>query len=46
VQKTLLNYLEGVAIGIFQNIYVEQMAGDYLQEIVEKQLKPDKGRIR
>ena len=36
---TLLNYLEGVAIGIFQNIYVEQMTRDYLQEIVRKAVK-------
>ena len=36
---TLLNYLEGMAIGIFQNIYVEQMARDYLQEIVRKAVK-------
>jgi hypothetical protein len=34
-----LNYLEGVTIGIFQNIYVEQMARDYLQEIVRKAVK-------
>lgn len=34
-----LNYLESVTIGIFQNIYVEQMARDYLQEIVRKAVK-------
>ena len=33
---TLLNYLEGVAIGIEQDIYVEKMAKDYLKEIVHK----------
>jgi hypothetical protein len=29
---TILNYFEGLAIGIAQDIYIEQMARDYLQE--------------
>jgi len=36
---TLLNYLEGLAVGIFQNVYVEGMARDYLQEVVRKAVK-------
>jgi hypothetical protein len=33
---TILNYFEGLAIGIAQNIYVEKMARDYLQEALKK----------
>jgi hypothetical protein len=33
---TILNYFEGVAIGIAQNIYVESMARDYLENILKK----------
>lgn len=32
----LLNYLDGVAIGIEQGLYIDKLAKDHLKEIVEK----------
>ena len=32
----LLNYLDGIAIGIAQNLYIDSLARDHLQHIVEK----------
>ena len=36
---TLLNYFQGLAIGIEQNVYIEQMVKDFLQEHLEKEVK-------
>jgi hypothetical protein len=33
---TILNYFEGIAIGIAQKVYVDSMARDYLNDIVKK----------
>ena len=36
---TLLNYLQSLAIGIKQKVYLEEMVKDFLQERVEKEVK-------
>ena len=33
---TVLNYLDGVAVGVEQKVYIEEMAKDYLEAIVHK----------
>jgi hypothetical protein len=35
----LLNYLDGIAVGIHQDVYIEQMVKDYLQLSVHKAVK-------
>jgi hypothetical protein len=36
---TLLNYLDGVAIGVSQGLYIENLAKDHLKEIVSANVK-------
>lgn len=36
---TLLVYFQGLAIGIEQDVYIEQMVKDFLQEHLEKEVK-------
>ena len=36
---TILNYLDGIAMGIEQNVYIETMAKDYLDSTVAKAVK-------
>ncbi len=36
---TILNYLDGIAMGIEQNVYIEQLARDYLESTVHKAVK-------
>jgi hypothetical protein len=36
---TLLNYLDGVAIGVRQGLYIEDLARDHLKEIVSANVK-------
>jgi hypothetical protein len=33
---TVLNYLDGIAIGIYQGLYIEELARDHLQPMVEE----------
>lgn len=33
---TILNYFEGIAIGIAQHVYMEQMARDYIEDVAKK----------
>jgi hypothetical protein len=35
---TVLNYLDGIAIGVEQRLYVEELANDHLQPIVKSHL--------
>ncbi len=37
--STILNYLDGIAIGIEQKLYLEPLARDHMEEIVEKHVK-------
>jgi hypothetical protein len=36
---TVLNYLDGIAMGIEQRVYIEAMAKDYLDDTVQKAVK-------
>lgn len=36
---TILNYLDGIAMGIEQNVYIEQLAKDYLENTVQKAVR-------
>jgi hypothetical protein len=36
---TILNFFEGVAVGIAQQIYVESMARDYLNDVLKKSVE-------
>jgi hypothetical protein len=37
--KTILNYLDGIAIGVEQGLYIEDLAKDHLKQIVEHHVR-------